>query len=299
MEIERLNLYRDSNWNDLQIRFCGHSRCLPLHAYGPGTRPYYLMHFVFSGRGRLVVNRTEYQITQGQLFLVEPNQMVYYQADKEDPWEYGWVGFRGGLAAHFVHRLGLGYPTLTRELPEQTFTEIRELLQSLIEIKNDSTSNDLYTNGLLLQLLSKVGTNIEEPLDEISRAGRQSSAEHVQNAISIVEDFYGRNLTVQDIADRLSLNRSYLSTIFARQMGASLKKYIVDFRISQSEEFLFTSNWSVDYISRLCGFSSPSYFSQIFKEYHGISPTEYRSMRHKRERQTVLVQYPGDAMNAE
>ena len=88
MEIEKLNLHKDINWNDIKLRFCGHSECLPLHSYGPGTRPYYLMHFVLSGKGRLVVNKTEYQITENQLFLVEPDQMVFYQADKEDPWTY-------------------------------------------------------------------------------------------------------------------------------------------------------------------------------------------------------------------
>ena len=78
MEIEKLNLYKDINWNDIKLRFCGHSECLPLHSYGPGTRPYYLMHFVLSGKGRLVVNKTEYQITENQLFLVEPDQSVIF-----------------------------------------------------------------------------------------------------------------------------------------------------------------------------------------------------------------------------
>ena len=238
MEIEKLNLYRDTNWNDIKLRFCGHSECLPLHSYGPGTRPYYLMHFVLSGKGRLVVNKTEYQIT---------------------------------------------------ELSTEVFEEIKDLLDILISIKNNNTKNDLYTNGILLLLLSKVGTFIEDSKELPERKSRQNSESHVQRAISIVEDFYGRDLTVQYIADKLGLNRSYLSEIFSKQMGVPLKKYILDFRITQSEEFLFTSDWSVDYISQICGFNSPSYFSKIFKEYHGISPTEYRKSRHKREHQTVLV----------
>ena len=69
MELEKLNLYRDTSWNDIKLRFCGHSECLPLHYYGPGTRPYYLMHFVLSGKGRLVVNKTEYLIEEKQIFL--------------------------------------------------------------------------------------------------------------------------------------------------------------------------------------------------------------------------------------
>lgn len=139
MEIEKLNLYRDTNWNDIKLRFCGHSECLPLHSYGPGTRPYYLMHFVLSGKGRLVVNKTEYQITENQLFLVEPDQMVFYQADKEDPWTYSWVGFNGKLAPYFMHRLGFGYPSLTKELSTEIFEEIKDLLDILISIKNNNT----------------------------------------------------------------------------------------------------------------------------------------------------------------
>ncbi|MFT8909614.1 MAG: helix-turn-helix transcriptional regulator, partial [Lentilactobacillus diolivorans] len=81
----------------------------------------------------------------------------------------------------------------------------------------------------------------------------------------------------------------YLSSIFKQQIGTPLKKYLVDFRISQSEEFLFTTNWSVDYISNLCGFNNPSYFSKTFKNYHGTSPTHYRLLRHHRKNKTVLV----------
>ena len=75
MELEKLNLYRDTSWNDIKLRFCGHSECLPLHSYGPGTRPYYLMHFVLSGKGLLVVNKTEYLIEEKQIFLIED---IYY-----------------------------------------------------------------------------------------------------------------------------------------------------------------------------------------------------------------------------
>ena len=210
MELEKLNLYRDTSWNDIKLRFCGHSECLPLHSYGPGTRPYYLMHFVLSGKGRLVVNKTEYLIEEKQIFLIEPDQMVFYQADKENPWTYSWVGFNGKLAPYFMHRLGFGYPSLTKGLSTEVFEEIKDLLEILISIKNDSTKNDLYTNGILLLLLSKVGTFIENSKELPERKSRQNSESHVQQAISIVEDFYGRGLTVQYIADKLNLNRSHL-----------------------------------------------------------------------------------------
>ncbi|MCB5685653.1 hypothetical protein LIQ42_10420, partial [Bifidobacterium breve] len=76
------------------------------------------------------------------------------------------------------------------------------------------------------------GTFIENSKELPERKSRQNSESHVQQAISIVEDFYGRDLTVQYIADKLNLNRSYLSEIFSKQMGVPLKKYILDFRIT-------------------------------------------------------------------
>ena len=230
MEIEKLNLYRDTNWNDIKLRFCGHSECLPLHSYGPGTRPYYLMHFVLSGKGRLVVNKTEYQITENQLFLVEPDQMVFYQADKEDPWTYSWVGFNGKLAPYFMHRLGFGYPSLTKELSTEIFEEIKDLLDILISIKNNNTKNDLYTNGILLLLLSKVGTFIEDSKELPERKSRQNSESHVQRAISIVEDFYGRDLTVghdfpilHDFISGSSLESLLSRTDFLQRDGCSIR----------------------------------------------------------------------------
>ena len=79
------------------------------------------MHFVLSGKGRLVVNKTEYLIEEKQIFLIEPDQMVFYQADKENPWTYSWVGFNGKLAPYFMHRLGFGYPSLTKGLSTEVF----------------------------------------------------------------------------------------------------------------------------------------------------------------------------------
>lgn len=166
-----------------------------------------------------------------------------------------------------MSRLGLSYPTLTRKLEKNDLEDINGLLDDIIKSTINNTVNDLYINGLFLIVLSKIGT--EDHGKEASVETTNFSAEkYVQEAITItiVEDFYGTELSVNDIALRLNINRSYLSNIFIKHVGTSLKKYLVHFRISQSEEFLFTTNWSVDYISKVCGFNNPSYFSKIFKK---------------------------------
>lgn len=283
MEIEKLKLYKDSEWNDLKIRFCGHSECFPLHSYGPGSRPYYLLHFVISGKGKLIVNKNEYLLETGQLFLVEPNKIVFYQADEKDPWTYSWVGFHGDLASYFMNSIGLSYPALKKSITAENFEEIKKLLNDILKKDIDSTINHLYINGLFLILLSKIGSeNRDKKIVEACE--KTSDTNYVKEAISIVEEFYGTELSVNNIADKLHINRSYLSNIFIKSTGMSLKKYLVNFRITQSEEFLFTTNWSIDYISKICGFNTPSYFSKLFKKYNGMSPSDYRLQRHNRRK---------------
>ena len=73
----------------------GYQKCTPGYHMGPLTRNRYLIHHVVSGKGYYVVNGETFSIQEGDSFLIYPNTVVSYFADREDPWEYYWVGFDG------------------------------------------------------------------------------------------------------------------------------------------------------------------------------------------------------------
>ena len=82
-------------FKDFHLCFCGFAECKPLHSYGPAARPNYILHYVMKGKGIYQVGETKYQLKEGQAFLIEPESLTFYQADKKDPWSYLWVGFGG------------------------------------------------------------------------------------------------------------------------------------------------------------------------------------------------------------
>lgn len=94
-------------FKDFHLCFCGFAECEPLHSYGPATRPNYILHYVMKGKGIYQVGETKYHLKEGQAFLIEPESLTFYQADKKDPWSYLWVGFGGTEAQRFVRDLGL------------------------------------------------------------------------------------------------------------------------------------------------------------------------------------------------
>lgn len=102
-------------FKDFHLCFCGFAECKPLHSYGPAARSNYILHYVMKGKGIYQVGETKYQLKEGQAFLIEPESLTFYQADKTDPWSYLWVGFGGTEAQRFVRDLGLNSRQLTCE----------------------------------------------------------------------------------------------------------------------------------------------------------------------------------------
>ena len=219
-------------FKDFHLCFCGFAECKPLHSYGPAARPNYILHYVMKGKGIYQVGETKYQLKEGQAFLIEPESLTFYQADKTDPWSYLWVGFGGTEAQRFV------------------------VLARGIEIQQ-------YSN------------DTKESI-------------HVQEAIAYIKNYYSQKITVEDIANYLALNRSYLYTIFMNSLGISPKDFLTEFRISRGKEQLALTNLSVEEIAVSCGYRNSLAFGKVFKQKVGITPTQYRNDNRKDARERLI-----------
>lgn len=80
---------------DFYLCFCGYAKCEPLHSPGSGVRPNYVIHYILDGAGIYKVDGHSFYLEAGQGFIIEPNVLTFYQADKKRPWSYVWVGFSG------------------------------------------------------------------------------------------------------------------------------------------------------------------------------------------------------------
>ena len=99
---------------------------------------------------------------------------------------------------------------------------------------------------------------------------------HIVVAIDYIRSHIQENLTVESIADSLSLNSSYLSKLFKQEMGITLSRYIRDQKINVACNMLRHLDESSLSIANYLGFSSQSHFIQVFKKCTGMTPEEYR-----------------------
>lgn len=62
--------------------------CPPSYGYGPIIRDTHILHFIVRGKGKLVFHNHEYAISSKQIFVVPAGKVSYYEADRNEPWEY-------------------------------------------------------------------------------------------------------------------------------------------------------------------------------------------------------------------
>ena len=86
----------------LSVYNVGFQKCNPGYQWGPGVRDHFLIHYIVSGKGNYTCGEETFSLAAGDAFLVRPHQRVRYCADRQEPWEYYWVGFNGGDAARIL-----------------------------------------------------------------------------------------------------------------------------------------------------------------------------------------------------
>ena len=99
---------------------------------------------------------------------------------------------------------------------------------------------------------------------------------HISKAIDYIGSHYSEvAMSNHDIAAAAGVSPVYLTMSFKRQLGVSLHRYLLNFRLEQAANLLISSTYSVTDIARLTGFSNVQTFSKAFRSSRGVSPREY------------------------
>ena len=85
-----------------------------------------------------------------------------------------------------------------------------------------------------------------------------------------------KDIKIKDVAERYNLSHCTLIKKFKADLGISPRDFLVQARIQKAKDLLLTSDFTITQIASFCGFLSPAYFVQTFRENEKITPKEYR-----------------------
>lgn len=240
----------EKRFHELNPLFVGYDYCSPGHSFGPAVRDHYLLHYIFSGKGKFWVEGKEYILNAGESFLIKPRQVIRYQADQADPWYYAWIGFDGELTKDFENAA----PVL--KLSSGSFYDIRR-----IEEMNGPRKE--FLTGILFRLYCEIFSD------------KKQTKDYVAEVEQYIRYNYMSDISIEGLAKQVNIDRRYLSRMFKSKCGKSLKQFLTEVRMEKAEEFL-RKGYMVSCVADMVGYQDVCNFSKMFKRVKGKSPFYYR-----------------------
>ncbi len=241
----------DKKYNDLNPVQFGYEKCVSGHSYGPAIRTHWLIHYVVSGFGIFRINGNQYRIRPGEMFIIPPFVETYYEADIANPWNYIWIGFTtdSGIADTLPHTLKL--------------SEAGEIFNAMKSCEDYSDGRSAYLSARLWDLFALI----------MGKNGQRN--DYVKDALDCIHSEYMKGITIEEIASRLNLDRTYFYAIFKRKVGISPKQYLLSHRMNIAASLINDQKVSVSIAAYSVGYTDIFSFSKMFKKHFGVSPTQY------------------------
>ncbi|WP_078553716.1 response regulator transcription factor [Bacillus alkalicellulosilyticus] len=103
----------------------------------------------------------------------------------------------------------------------------------------------------------------------------------VKKALTYIDENIKERLTLQRVADYIHLNSSYFSVLFKEQTSLTFSEYVTRRRLLVAKKLLYQTQMSVAEIAEEVGYHTSKYFIKMFKDYEGVTPSQYRKQETK------------------
>lgn len=245
------------------------------YKYGGDWQPVPHMHnhtelfFVVSGKGEFLIEDQVLPVDVNSLIVINPNVLHTEISMHAQPLEYIVLGIEGiELATN--EKLNGQFCILDRFESVEISSCLRNILREM-ELKNEGYKDicQAYMEILIIRLMRNITIASREP--QVISGNRQCAA--IKRYIDL---HFKEALTLEQLSAEAHINKYYLAHAFKKEYGVSPINYMISRRIDESKYLLVETDLSLSQIAQLLGFSSQSYFSQVFRRTQNLNPNEFR-----------------------
>ncbi len=231
----------------------------------------YQILYIINGKGKFESNTSgEQSVCAGDLFILFPDIWHRFCPDKVTGWNEYWIEFNGELIDYLRREkfLDSKQPVISVGLEG----EIMNNFLKVIQLMNEEELNLQYSvSGILFQILMQVIS--KKKFNSGDETGIESK---IKQAKLIILEEMDKLIISESIAEKTGLGYSLFRKEFKRYTGFSPGQYQIQLRIQKAKNLLSITDLSVKEIAYQLGFGSNNYFSRIFRQKTGMSPSNYR-----------------------
>lgn len=135
--------------------------------------------------------------------------------------------------------------------------------------KISQAENICYLSDSLCGMLNQIAKGFREK-------EKRFCSPMVLKVIKLLESRYEENISLEQVAEELKVNPSYLSRAFKKETGENFVDYLTNIRMKKAKELLKATELSVHEVALHVGYPNQQYFSKVFKKLCNITPTEFK-----------------------
>ena len=243
-----------------------------------------IIQYCLDGEGSLEFDGIEYPLKKGDAFLLNiPGPHHYYLPGHSSHWEFIYLEFTKEC-------LPLLWKIYRTTGPVIHFPEDSPFLNRILEIYTMALNDNLKSYFKNAEISYELWLKLTEYAITLSN----TDFSKIDHARAYMDQYYFRNdLTLDLVAEHSGMSKYSLCKKFHKKYGVSPGKYLRDLRISQACRLLMTnSDYTMQEIAEMVGYSNNNYFGKVFKAAKGISPDRYRKQSTKYDLVRAVYETP-------
>lgn len=227
-----------------------------------------LIQYCIQGEGALEMDGIQYPVLPGDAFIINiPGENHYYLPRHSPCWEILYLEFSKECLP------------LLRKIYQNTGPILRlssadNLVRQMFSIYEKALENELKTffentkiaYGLWMDLTSYAISLSKNEITKVDHA-----------KMYMDQNYYMEDLNLDTVAEHAGMSKYYMCREFHKKYGISPGKYLKELRISQACRLLVTnSDYTMQDIAHMVGYSNNNYFGKVFKATKGITPDSFK-----------------------
>lgn len=250
------------------------------------SHEYLEVAFVFSGCGRYRVDGHIYDVSEGDLIIMNPG--VKHQVLLIEGNETPTTDFFAAVTDFQLKNL----PPNSLPLPEgqpvlHTSGDLRQKVLRICSAMD--AENAVYKQGryymlkaYMIQLLLLIIREQYEPVERTGGCAFESVNRKyvVEQILNYFEEHYNEKISLDRIAENMYLSSFYVSKIFKKETGDTPIRHLINIRLEKAYELLQNGwNGSIQEAAASVGYDDAYHFSKLFKKKFGVSPSQVKRAR--------------------
>ena len=253
----------------------------------PESHDFWEMVYVDSGEVGIIADDKEFTLKQGEAYFHRPNEVHTIFTDdsfgNSAIISFDCRGKYANMLAGKIFAFGEFEKTLLSkiifETPECFSDKLNEIYLTRMTKREDCPplGEQTIKNCIELLLVSLLHFNGES--DKVKNVAVNRSGAHsdkiVSNIIALLNEKLYSTVDLDTIAKQLFFSKTYIKTVFKKNMGISIIRYYLTLKIEESKKLISQKKYTCTEIADMLGFNSVHYFSRLFKAHTQMTPTEY------------------------